>query len=44
MFKPRLTHADLGEGFFDEVKPARFPEHILRYRNQRGRRASGSTN
>jgi len=34
-FKARSTHAELGEGFFDAVRPAQFPEHILRYRNQR---------
>jgi len=34
-FKPRSTHAELGEGFFDAVRPAEFPQHILRYRNQR---------
>ena len=33
--KPRTTHAELGEGFFDAVRPAQFPENILRYRNQR---------
>ena len=27
--------AELGEGFFDPVEAARFPQHILRYRNQR---------
>ena len=34
-FKARATHAELGEGFFDAVRPAQFPQHILRYRNQR---------
>lgn len=34
-FRPRSTHAELGEGFFDAVRPAQFPQHILRYRNQR---------
>ena len=29
---PRIT--DLGEGFYDEVAPARFPKHELRFRNQ----------
>jgi uncharacterized protein YdiU (UPF0061 family) len=29
---PRIT--SLGEGFYDAVVPARFPEHELRYRNQ----------
>ena len=33
--KPSTAHATLGEAFFDTVEPARFPEHILRYRNQR---------
>ncbi len=30
---PRITH--LGDGFYDEVKPAEFPKHELRFRNQR---------
>ena len=30
---PRITA--LGDGFYDEVAPARFPRHILRFRNQR---------
>jgi uncharacterized protein YdiU (UPF0061 family) len=34
-FRPSLAHAALGGDFFDEVEPAKFPEHILRYRNQR---------
>ena len=29
------THAELGSDFFDVVEAARFPEHILRYRNHR---------
>ena len=33
--KPRTTHAELGTDFYDVVEPARFPQHILRYRNQR---------
>ena len=33
--RPRTDHTHLGEGFYDPVEPARFPEHILRYRNQR---------
>ncbi len=32
--KPSTRHADLGEAFYDVVQPARFPAHILRYRNQ----------
>jgi uncharacterized protein YdiU (UPF0061 family) len=34
-FRPAKKHAELGDGFFDLVEAARFPEHILRYRNQR---------
>jgi uncharacterized protein YdiU (UPF0061 family) len=34
-FKAKSTHAELGEGFFDAVRPAQSPEHILRWRNQR---------
>ena len=34
-FRPSLAHAALGGDFYDEVEPAKFPEHILRYRNQR---------
>jgi len=36
-----LKHFDLGIDFFDEVDPARFPEHILRYRNQAWARRVG---
>ncbi len=34
-FRPALTHADLGGEFFDVVAAARFPQHILRHRDQR---------
>jgi uncharacterized protein YdiU (UPF0061 family) len=34
-FRPSTAHAALGDDFYDRVSPARFPEHILRYRNQR---------
>ena len=34
-FRPSLAHASLGGEFYDAVAPAEFPEHILRYRNQR---------
>ncbi len=34
MFSPSRRHADLGPDFFDVVEAARFPAHILRYRNQ----------
>ncbi|MGN6488024.1 MAG: protein adenylyltransferase SelO [Devosia sp.] len=40
-FTPRTTHAELGEGFFDAVRPAEFPQHILRYRNQRAAASVG---
>jgi uncharacterized protein YdiU (UPF0061 family) len=33
--KPRQTHLELGQEFYDPVAPARFPQHVLRYRNQR---------
>jgi len=32
---PAVTHAALGDEFFDRVAPAAFPKHILRRRNQR---------
>ena len=32
--RPSTRHADLGPDFFDIVEPARFPAHVLRYRNQ----------
>lgn len=34
-FRPAARHLELGPAFYDEVAPARFPKHILRYRNQR---------
>ena len=34
-YRPATRHADLGPKLFDLVAPARFPEHILRHRNQR---------
>ena len=34
-YQAEMLHATLGEGFFDEVAPAQFPKHVLRYRNQR---------
>lgn len=40
-FRPSTSHAALGEGFFDPVEPARFPELTLRYRNQRAAAAVG---
>jgi uncharacterized protein YdiU (UPF0061 family) len=41
ILRPSASHAALGEEFFDEVAPATFPEHILRYRNQRVARTVG---
>ncbi|MGV3489812.1 MAG: protein adenylyltransferase SelO [Devosia sp.] len=40
-FNPRTTHAELGEGYFDRVKAAAFPETILRYRSQRAAASVG---
>lgn len=34
-FRPCANHAALGPDFFDAVAPASFPQHVLRYRNQR---------
>ena len=34
-YRPSQSHASLGEPFFDIVSPAVFPQHVLRYRNQR---------
>lgn len=34
-YRPSRRHAELGEAFYDIVEPARFPRHILRYRNAR---------
>ena len=34
-FQPANVHSKLGAAFFDPVEPAKFPRHILRYRNQR---------
>lgn len=34
-FRPETVHAALGPAFYDAVKPARFPRHVLRYRNRR---------
>jgi uncharacterized protein YdiU (UPF0061 family) len=34
-FQPQATILDLGEGYYDPVEPARFPQTILRFRNDR---------
>ncbi len=39
--KPSTSHAALGDAFFDRVKAASFPEHLLRYRNQRAAASVG---
>ncbi|MDR3475629.1 MAG: YdiU family protein [Devosia sp.] len=33
--RPSTAHTSLGEAFYDPVEPARFPKHLLRFRNQR---------
>ena len=40
-FRPSVSHASLGGAFFDEVAAAKFPEHILRFRNQRAAASVG---
>ena len=34
-YRPSTSHAELGEAYYDVVDAASFPQHILRYRNQR---------
>jgi uncharacterized protein YdiU (UPF0061 family) len=34
-YRPSTSHAELGADFYDIVDAAFFPQHILRYRNQR---------
>ena len=34
-FQPETVHTELGDAFYDLVEPARFPRHVLRYRNWR---------
>jgi uncharacterized protein YdiU (UPF0061 family) len=34
-FRPSASHASLGGDFYDVVEPARFPQHLIRHRNQR---------
>jgi uncharacterized protein YdiU (UPF0061 family) len=40
-YRPSTAHADLGPAFSDVVAPARFPQHVLRFRNQRWAEAVG---
>ena len=34
-YRPETLHEKLGDEFFDPVMAAEFPQHILRFRNQR---------
>lgn len=34
-FHPEKCHAELGAEFYDDVQPASFPQHILRFRNRK---------
>lgn len=43
-YRPSTSHQGLGSDFFDIVAPARFPAHILRYRNQRWAARTGLEN
>jgi uncharacterized protein YdiU (UPF0061 family) len=40
-YRPSTAHTELGPGFYDPVEAARFPAHVLRYRNQRWAEAVG---
>ena len=40
-YRASTSHASLGSDFFDEVAAAHFPQHILRYRNQRAAKSVG---
>jgi uncharacterized protein YdiU (UPF0061 family) len=40
-YRPSTAHADLGAEFFDEVAAAKFPDHVVRYRNQNWARRVG---
>ncbi|MDG6093548.1 YdiU family protein [Acetobacter sp. AN02] len=40
-YKPSAAHLALGNSFYDEVRAAVFPEHILRFRNQAAARQTG---
>src|SRR5215217_2611811 len=44
VYRASTQHQELGSDFYDVVRPAEFPQHILRYRNQRwaGRVGLGS--
>ena len=40
-YRPDPRHIDLGDAFFDVVAAARFPKHLLRWRNQRAAETVG---
>ena len=40
-YRPSRSHAALGDAFYDPVPPAAFPQHILRWRNQRAAETVG---
>jgi uncharacterized protein YdiU (UPF0061 family) len=40
-YRPRTAHAALGGEFYDPVQAAQFPQHVLRYRNQRAAASVG---
>ncbi len=40
-YRPAPRFTALGDAFYDVVEPARFPRHVLRYRNQRWADAVG---
>ena len=40
-FRPARTILELGDAFYDAVQPARFPKHIIRFRNDRWAARSG---
>jgi uncharacterized protein YdiU (UPF0061 family) len=40
-YRPAPRHPTLGPDFYDEVQPARFPRHVLRFRNQRWAERTG---
>jgi len=40
-YRASTRHQELGPDFYDPVRPAAFPNHILRYRNRRWARRVG---
>lgn len=41
LYRAATNHSTLGSDFYDIVAPAPFPQHILRYRNQRAAKSVG---